>query len=50
MSITKEIVQNVPVKDWYDLLLRKEKYSYYIDRPLERLIQDAQGELGELLI
>lgn len=49
MSITRTIVESAPVADWYDLLLRKENYSYYIDRPFERLIHDAQGELQELL-
>lgn len=49
MSITREIIESVPVADWYDLLLRKEKYSYYVDRPFERLIKDAKWELDELL-
>lgn len=49
MSITREIIESAPVADWYDLLLRKEKYSYYVDRPFERLIKDAKGELDELL-
>lgn len=49
MSITREIVNSFPVKDWYDLLLRKETYSYYVDRPFERLIKDIKGELEELL-
>jgi hypothetical protein len=42
MSITRQIVESAPIKDWYDLLLRKEKYSFYIDRPFERLIRDLQ--------
>ena len=42
--------ESVPVKDRYDLLLRKENYSYYIDRPFERLIKDVKWELDELLI
>ena len=49
MSITREIIESAPVADWYDLLLRKEKYSYYVDRPFGRLIKDAKGELDELL-
>ena len=49
MSITREIVNSFPVKDRYDLLLRKETYSYYIDRPFERLIKDVKWELDELL-
>lgn len=50
MSITREIIESVPVADRYDLLLRKEKYSYYVDRPFERLIKDVKGELDELLV
>lgn len=50
MSITREIIESAPVADWYDLLLRKEKYSYYVDRPFERLIKDVKGELDELLV
>ena len=50
MSITREIIESAPVADWYDLLLRKEKYSYYVDRPFERLIKDIKGELDELLV
>jgi len=49
MSITREIIESAPVADWYDLLLRKEKYSYYVDRPFERLIKDVKWELDELL-
>ena len=49
MSITREIIKSAPVADWYDLLLRKEKYSYYVDRPFERLIKDVKWELDELL-
>jgi len=48
-SITKDIIKSFPTKDWYDLLLRKEKYSYYVDRPFERLIKDVKWELDELL-
>ena len=50
MSTTREMFESVPVKDRYDLLLRKENYSYYIDRPFERLIKDVKWELDELLI
>jgi hypothetical protein len=42
MSTTRELFESVPVKDRYDLLLRKETYSYYIDRPFERLIKDVK--------
>lgn len=49
MSITRELVNSFPVKDRYDLLLRKETYSYYVDRPFERLIKDVKWELDELL-
>lgn len=49
MNITRELIESAPVADWYDLLLRKEKYSYYIDRPFERLIKDVKWELDELL-
>ena len=49
MSITRELIESAPVADRYDLLLRKEEYSHYVDRPFERLIKDAKGELDELL-
>jgi len=49
MSVTRQEFESFPVKDWYDLLLRKENYSLYIDRPFEKLIKDAQWELQELL-
>lgn len=49
MSITRDIIESAPVADWYDLLLRKEHYSFYMDRPFERLIRDTQGELQELM-
>lgn len=49
MSTTRELFESVPVKDRYDLLLRKENHSYYIDRPFERLIKDVKWELDELL-
>lgn len=49
MNKTRELIEAAPVKDWYDLLLRKEQYSYYIDRPFERLIKDVKWELDELL-
>ena len=49
MSITREIIDSFPVKDWYDLLLRKETYSHYIDRPFEKLINSVKNELDELL-
>jgi hypothetical protein len=42
MSKTRELIEAAPVKDWYDLLLRKEQYSFYIDRPFERLIKDVK--------
>jgi hypothetical protein len=42
MSVTRQEFESFPVKDWYDLLLRKENYSLYIDRPFEKLIKDAQ--------
>lgn len=49
MSITREIIDSFPVKDWYDLLLRKETYSHYVDRPFEKLIKNVKWELDELL-
>ena len=49
MSITRDIIESAPVADRYDLMLRKENYSFYLDRPFERLIKDTQGELQELL-
>lgn len=49
MSVTREIINSFPVKDWYDLLLRKETYSHYIDRPFEKIINNVKNELDELL-
>lgn len=49
MNVTRQEFESFPVKDWYDLLLRKENYSFYITRPFERLISDVQWELQELL-
>lgn len=49
MSITREIINSFPVKDWYDLLLRKETYSHYVDRPFDKLIKNVKWELDELL-
>lgn len=49
MSITRDIIESAPVADRYDLMLRKEQYSFYLDRPFERLIKDTQWELQELL-
>ena len=49
MSVTRQEFESFPVKDWYDLLLRKENYSFYLTRPFERLISDVQWELQELL-
>lgn len=49
MSITREIIDSFPLKDWYDLLLRKETYSHYVDRPFEKLINNVKWELDELL-
>ena len=48
MSITEEIYRNYPTKDWYQLLRRKEAYSYYTDLPFERLVKDLKGEIDEL--
>ena len=50
MSITRQLIESAPVADRYDLLLRKEEYSHYVDRPFERLIKDAKWELDELLV
>lgn len=49
MNNTREIFESMPIKDWYDLLLRKENYSFYSDLPFERLIKDIKGELEEIL-
>lgn len=48
MSITEDIYRNFPTKDWYQLLRRKEAYSFYMDRPFERLVKDLKGEIDEL--
>lgn len=48
MSVTEEIYRNYPVKDWYELLRRKEEKSYYSDLPFERLIKDLKWEIDEL--
>ena len=50
MSITRQLIESAPIADRYDLLLRKEEYSHYVDRPFERLIKDAKWELDELLV
>lgn len=50
MSITREIIDSFPVKDWYDLLLRKENYSHYVDRPFEKIIKNVKNELDELFV
>ena len=48
MSITEEIYRNYPIKDWYELLRRKEEKSYYSDLPFDRLIKDLKWEIDEL--
>ena len=48
MSITEEIYRSYPAKDWYQLLRRKEEYSYYTDLPFARLVKDLKGEIDEL--
>ena len=48
MSITEEIYRSYPIKDWYELLRRKEEKSYYSDLPFERLIKDLKWEIDEL--
>lgn len=48
MSVTEEMYRNYPIKDWYELLRRKEEKSYYSDLPFERLIKDLQWEIDEL--
>ena len=48
-SLTRQIMEAAPVASWYDLLLRKEEYSFYTDLPFQRLIKDVKGELDELL-
>lgn len=46
---TRSIIESAPMADWYDLLLRKELYSFYHTLPLSRLINDTKWELEELL-
>lgn len=48
MSVTEEIYRSFPTKDWYQLLRRKEAYSFYTDLPFERLVKDLKGEIDEL--
>lgn len=48
MNVTEEMYRNYPVKDWYELLRRKEEKSYYSDLPFERLIKDLKWEIDEL--
>lgn len=49
MSETRKLIENIDIKSWYNLLLRKEQYSHYIDRPLKHQIKCVQSELNELL-
>lgn len=49
MNETRKLIENIDVKSWYNLLLRKEQYSHYIDRPLEHQINCIKSELNELL-
>ena len=49
MNNTRKIIENIDVKSRYNLLLRKEKYSHYIDKSLEEQIYYIQWELTELL-
>jgi len=49
MNNTRKLIENIDVKSRYNLLLRKEKYSHYIERPLEHQIYCIQWELIELL-
>lgn len=48
LNVTEQIYRNFPIKDWYELLRRKEEKSYYSDLPFERLIKDLKGEIDEL--
>ena len=48
LNVTEQIYRNFPIKDWYELLRRKEKKSYYSDLPFERLIKDLKWEIDEL--
>jgi hypothetical protein len=49
MSETRKLIENIDIKSWYNLLLRKEQYSHYTDRPLKHQIKCVQSELNELL-
>lgn len=49
MNNTREIFENFPSKDYYDLLLRKEYYSYYIDRDVSHHVECIKSELEEVL-
>lgn len=49
MNNTRKIIENINAKDWYNLLLRKENYSHYIDRPIEHHVKYIKSELDELL-
>lgn len=47
-NVTEQIYRSFPIKDWYELLRRKEEKSYYSDLPFERLIKDLKWEIDEL--
>lgn len=48
MSVTEELYRSYPMKDWYELLRRKEDKSFYSDLPFERLVKDLKWEIDEL--
>lgn len=49
MNNTRKLVESFNIKDWYDLWLRKELYSLFVDRQVEHQIKCIKWELDELL-
>lgn len=49
MNNTRKLIENFPLKDWYDLSLRKEMYSLFIDKDVAHQVKCVKWELDELL-
>lgn len=44
----KQIIRNIDIKNWYDLLERKSQYSSFIDRSVKSQLIVLLNELKEL--
>jgi len=49
MNNTRTLIESFPIKDRYDLSLRKEMYSLFIDKDISHQIKAVKWELDELL-